>query len=298
MTLSPFTIILADEVEIGNDVYISPLVLIVNLERVKLGNRVYLSMGTIVRSHGLGGLYMGDFSATGLFCSIDCTCNVTIGKYSCLGPYTRLVTHGNFLPRSHGFSNQYAPVKIGDYVWIMMDVNITPGVSIGDNVIAHTGTTIIKDIPDNSIYTHARHNFITHSMNAIYKKTINEEYINRWKATLFSELSSFIKDYFSLSINCVKEDGFWKVTMPDQVVRIWDKDASGFSKAIPGNNDIIVAFKGNNAETMKAFCGMNWFDINLNLYNRAKHTPLFDYLMFYFEMKYGIYFTIYERGRL
>lgn len=295
VTICPFTIIIADEVEIGNDVYISPLVLIFNLKKVKLGNRAYLSVGTFIHSHGLGSLEMGDFSATGLFCIIDCTCDVTIGKYSCLGPRCMLSTHGSFLPKSHGFSNRYYPVKIGNYVWLMMDVKVTSGVTIGDYVIAHAGTVITTNIADNSVYTHGRENFHAFPMSSIYRKTVNDEYFNRWRATLFSDLPSFIMDYFGMKIDCVAKDGCWVVNTLKEEIKIWDKDIiRDFENVKFGRHDIVIILRDSDPKIAQSFRNINWLDANLNLYNRAEPSLLFDYIVFYFEMRYGINFTLCE----
>ena len=295
VTISPFSIIVADEVEFGNDVYISPFVLFFNLKKVKLGNGACISLGTFVHGHGLGGLEMGDFSATGLFCIVNCTCDVTVGKHSCLGPRTFIVTHGNFLPKNLGFSNQFASVNIGSYVWIMMDVKITPGVTIGDYVIVHSGAVVSTSILAHSVYSHARDVFKTYPMNIIYRKTVNDEYMNQWKATLFSDAPSFMKGYFGLEINCVVEEGRWVLHTPRETIKIWDKDAIGdLSKVKFGKHDIIIVFKESDLKMMQAFCKTNWLDINLNLYNKARASFLFDYTMFYLSMKYAIFFTMYE----
>jgi acetyltransferase-like isoleucine patch superfamily enzyme len=295
VTISPLTIIVADEVEIGNDVYISPLVLIFNLKKVKLGNRVYISLGNFFHSHGLGSLTMGHFSATGLFCFMDCTCDVRVGIFSCLGPHTVLVTHGNFLPKNLGFSNQYAPVNIGRYVWIMMGVKITPGVTIGDYVIAHSGTVIMANIPDNSVYAHARSNFRTYPMSTIHRKTVNDEYINRWKEALFLDLPSFIGDYFGLKIECVAEKDCWVISMPKETIKIWNMEAiSDPSRINLGVRDIALFIKNGNLTALRRLSRINWLDANSYLYNKAQPSLLFDYIMFYFEMRYAVPFTIYE----
>lgn len=295
-TISPFTVIVADEVEIGNDVYISPFVLIFNLKRVKFGNKVYISLGTFVHSHGVGSLELGDFSATGLFCLINCTCDVSVGKYTCLGPRVMLVTHGSFLPKNLGFSTQYFSVKIGNYAWIMMDVKIVPGVNIGDYVIAHPGTVIMTDIPSNSVYTHERNSFRTYPMSTLYRKKVDEEYINRWRNSLFSDLASVIRDYFGLQTECIKQEGYWAVSTPKEAIKIWDKDIiRDFSDAKVSRCDIILVIKDSDLDAMQRFRNTNWLDINLNLYNKARHSALFDYLIFYFALKYGILFTLYER---
>lgn len=41
------------------------------------------------------------------------------------------------------------PITIGDNVWLGGSVSVLPGVLIGDNVVATTGSVITKDVPNN-----------------------------------------------------------------------------------------------------------------------------------------------------
>lgn len=43
------------------------------------------------------------------------------------------------------------PVTIGDDVWICGKVTITPGVTIGNNVVVAAGAVVTKDVPDDSL---------------------------------------------------------------------------------------------------------------------------------------------------
>ncbi|HHC6513867.1 TPA: acyltransferase [Vibrio diabolicus] len=46
---------------------------------------------------------------------------------------------------------RYAPVKIGDNVFIGYRSIILPGIEIGNNVIVAAGSVVTKSIPDNSV---------------------------------------------------------------------------------------------------------------------------------------------------
>ena len=46
---------------------------------------------------------------------------------------------------------QTAPVIIGNNVWIGGNVNVLPGVTIGDNVVIGAGSVVTKDIPANCV---------------------------------------------------------------------------------------------------------------------------------------------------
>lgn len=47
---------------------------------------------------------------------------------------------------------EYAkPIKVGNNVWIGGNVNVLPGVTIGDNVVIGAGSVVNKEIPSNSV---------------------------------------------------------------------------------------------------------------------------------------------------
>ena len=47
--------------------------------------------------------------------------------------------------------NHYAPIHIGNNVWIGASVVITKGVTIGDNAVIAAGAVVTKDVPANVV---------------------------------------------------------------------------------------------------------------------------------------------------
>ncbi|GEM_PF-1402331 len=58
-------------------------------------------------------------------------------------------TNGDLLPYDR--TNVLRPIKIGQYVWIGMNCEVLPGVSIGDGAIIGMGTTVAKDVAPGAI---------------------------------------------------------------------------------------------------------------------------------------------------
>jgi len=50
-----------------------------------------------------------------------------------------------------GNSQKMAPIKIGDHVWIGMNVTILKGVTIGNNAIVAAGSVVVDDVPSNAM---------------------------------------------------------------------------------------------------------------------------------------------------
>lgn len=74
---------------------------------------------------------------------------VTIGNNVTITNATVLI-HDASIKKFNGFV-KYAPVTIGNNVFIGFGAIILPGVTIGDNVIIGAGARIAHDIPGNSV---------------------------------------------------------------------------------------------------------------------------------------------------
>ena len=85
--------------------------------------------------------------------TIQDSAEVHIGNNVMIAPHTLITTVNHPLSpagrRKHlGIAK---PVTIGNDVWIGANVTILPGVTIGNNVVIALGSTVTKDVPDNSL---------------------------------------------------------------------------------------------------------------------------------------------------
>ena len=80
--------------------------------------------------------------------SITCDKLIQIGDNVIIGANSKISDRNGHEDRYY-----YPPrgVKIGNHVWIGMDVTILPGVEIGDNSIIGAGSIVTKDIPANVV---------------------------------------------------------------------------------------------------------------------------------------------------
>lgn len=78
---------------------------------------------------------------------------VNIGNNVMIGPNVDIYTvnHPMTAVRRRKYLAKAFPVNIGNDVWIAGKVTITPGVSIGNNVVVAAGAVITKDVPDNTL---------------------------------------------------------------------------------------------------------------------------------------------------
>jgi acetyltransferase-like isoleucine patch superfamily enzyme len=146
--MPPFSYIYGDKITIGNDVDIRKFVYI-HVHELTVGANAIISYGNQIK--GDASFTCGDNCFLGIQCLIHCAEDVTLGFYSGLGPRCTIYTHGSFLPVTMGYPAKFAPVVIGDFVWIAMEVTIMAGAHIEGNCIINPGTVIEGRVKSNSI---------------------------------------------------------------------------------------------------------------------------------------------------
>ncbi len=72
---------------------------------------------------------------------------ITIGDGSLIGHNVVLATVNHDLNPENNRKNHYAPITIGNHVWIGSNATILPGVTIGDWAVVAAGAVVTKDVP-------------------------------------------------------------------------------------------------------------------------------------------------------
>ena len=76
---------------------------------------------------------------------------VAIGDDTCIGGRCSIFTHGSWQNMLDGYPVTFAPVTIGNNVWIPWQVFIMPGVTIGDGATIGAGSLVTREIPAGSL---------------------------------------------------------------------------------------------------------------------------------------------------
>lgn len=75
---------------------------------------------------------------------------ITIGDHTAIGDRCTITAHGCIptqTPLKEIYPLEVKPVTIGERVWIMPNVTIIYGVTIGDEAVVATGAVVTKDVP-------------------------------------------------------------------------------------------------------------------------------------------------------
>lgn len=115
----------------------------------KLGINVKVKLEGLGIIHDPNELIFGDNIFLGRNYFIRAAGKVSIGSYTHISRNVVIHTvnhniNGQSLP--YDKTNILAPVTIGNYVWIGMNVCILPGVTIGDGAVIGMGTIVSKDV--------------------------------------------------------------------------------------------------------------------------------------------------------
>ena len=76
---------------------------------------------------------------------------IEIGDGSFIGHNVVLATINHDLVPSQKRKNHYAPIKIGNNVWIGSNVTVLPGVTIGEWSVVAAGAVVAKDVPSYTV---------------------------------------------------------------------------------------------------------------------------------------------------
>ncbi len=108
---TPFQCDFGYNIEIGNNFYCNHNLIILDGNKVKIGNDVFIGPNCVLTT----------------------------------------ATHPiNYKQRNEGLETAH-PITIGNNVWLGASVSVLPGVTIGDNVVIGANSLVNKDIPSNSI---------------------------------------------------------------------------------------------------------------------------------------------------
>jgi acetyltransferase-like isoleucine patch superfamily enzyme len=116
-------------------------------------------------------LVIGDDCHMGRYSHINTAREVKIGNEVGIGIGTRIYTHGAYLPENAGFPVKFAPVTIGNRVW-MPEARVMPGTAIEDNVVIATMSLVEGHLRSGCLYGGVPAKLLKEN---VYPKQLSEE---------------------------------------------------------------------------------------------------------------------------
>lgn len=100
---------------------------------------------------------------------------ITIGDGSLIGHNVVLATINHDLDPRNNRKNHYAPITIGNHVWIGSNATILPGVTLGDWSVVAAGAVVTKDVPPYTMVGGVPAKVLRLTKNESDKEGVNEE---------------------------------------------------------------------------------------------------------------------------
>jgi galactoside O-acetyltransferase len=122
-------------------------------ENIRLGDRIYIDRGFVLRACAGGAIVIGDdFGANGNVRLIaDCGGRIEIGNKVILGPNVVIRAADHAMERIdvpiRDQGHAAGVIRIGNGVWIAANVVVLRDVSIGDHAVIAAGSVVTGDIP-------------------------------------------------------------------------------------------------------------------------------------------------------
>ena len=129
-------------------------ILLENRAELRIGKMLKLRDGGKIRVRKGGKLVLGDNVSVGSNSMIICHESITIGSHVQLAPNVQIYDHDHDFRAVGGLKAGkfcYAPVTIGNNVWIGSNCVILRGSVIGDNAVIAAGSVVKGTVPANSV---------------------------------------------------------------------------------------------------------------------------------------------------
>lgn len=171
VSIGPGSVIIGDNVIIGNDTKIG-FMTVIRAKRIQIGRFVTIGSMTMIDTERfeidddsrineqviIGGIKnpdsyikIGKRTIIMEYSFINPTKPIIIGDDTGIGGHCLLFTHGSWLSQLDGYPVTFAPITLGENVWLPWRVFIMPGVAVGDNVVIGANSLVSKNLPSNCL---------------------------------------------------------------------------------------------------------------------------------------------------
>lgn len=147
-----FTIVRGREIKIDRYVKIGSMT-VIDTERIEIGEDARINEQVYVGGMKTpsSALIVGKRAIIMQLTYINPTLPVEIGDDTGIGGHCLLFTHGSWSSKLEGYPVTFAPIKLGNKVWLPWRVFVLPGVTIGDGSVIGANSLVTADIPSNSL---------------------------------------------------------------------------------------------------------------------------------------------------
>jgi len=191
-------------------------------------------------------LEIGNNCHLGLYTYINTARPVIIGNNVGFGFRSIIWTHGAWQNVLEGYSASFAPVTIGDNAWIPTNIQIMPGVSIGEGSTIGSGSIVTKDVPNFCLAVGIPAKIILDEKK--WPRKLNIEEKNRIILDILNTWKPFIEDagFKLIESTNLERSVLMKFDYNSEIYQlIYFVDNTDEPKMINDKNTIILTFDNN-----------------------------------------------------
>ncbi len=231
------SVIIGEKVFINNNTKIGFLSVIrakeIRIERfVRIGSMVYIDTEKVFIDDDarinenviIGGikfpdsyLKLGKRTIIMEYSFINPTKPIIIGDDTGIGGHCLLFTHGSWLPQIDGYPVMFAPITLGNKVWLPWRVFIMPGVTVGDNVVIGANSLVTKSIPSNCLSAGSPATILKEN----YPPPLEKEKRNLIISSIFKDFETYLQHYsYTVNINKGLDENIIEISKNGKLYRM------------------------------------------------------------------------------
>lgn len=283
--VAPFSIVVADHIEIEHGAVIETLCLIFSPRKLVLGERCRIA--SMNRMIGFGEILLGRQCFIAFGNLIDATARFVLGARSQLGPRGTYYTHGaTCLLFNAGYPTRVGDIVIGEDVWLGMCTIVYPKVKIGSRILGFAGLVITGDVEGGQLLFPPGNSYKTLPIKRVVLLPGGGE--KQKREALDSKLRALANAHPGSRIE--ETERVWTLSLPGsrRVILLREGDLAGLKDLFPGRT---VVWKLHGAETsppVPFFC----FE-DLTVY--GKWTPFAEDIAAFLCSATGVHFFFHQR---
>jgi acetyltransferase-like isoleucine patch superfamily enzyme len=151
-------------------------------------------------------LIMGKRTIIMEFSFINTTMPVKIGNDSGIGGHCLLFTHGSWLNQLEGYPVNFAPVVLGEKVWLPWRVFVMPGVELGDDIVVGANSLVNQSFTANKLIAGSPAKILKDN----YPNPLTDEKKEEIVKTIFESFHEYLL-YNNIRAEITKQSSFWKI---------------------------------------------------------------------------------------